>query len=178
MKIIEGWEEVKASGEFDTMPAGGYVMTIINAEDVEAKEYLKLELEVGEGEWTGHAKATYERASFWPLVCYRSYKESAQGMFKAFTNAVEASNDGYTWNWNERSLEGLDVGVVFANEHYVKNNGNLGTRLVVQNIKSAQDIRDGKFKVPEDKWTDEAKALKEQDNADSYEKAMADNPFA
>ena len=41
MKKIENFEQVKASGEFDSLKPGGYIGVIYKAEDESDKEYLK-----------------------------------------------------------------------------------------------------------------------------------------
>lgn len=155
MKPINNWENVKASDDFRRPPAGGYICEIIRATDTPNKEYVHLEYDIKFGEYAGYWQETAERFGWWGGDFYRSYKDSAIGMFKGFTNAVEASNDGYTWDWNERGLEGKLIGIVLGEEEYIKNDGSVGTRLKVRSTKSVQDIRDGRFKVPELKTLEE-----------------------
>ena len=78
----------------------------------------------------------------------KSYKEKALGMFKHFTNCVEESNPGFKWNWQEQKLVGLRFGATLQEEEYEKNDGSVGTRLVVRDIKTVKQIMDGDFKVP------------------------------
>jgi hypothetical protein len=69
-------------------------------------------------------------------------------MFKHFTNCVEESNADYKWDWNEKGLVGKFVGVVLGEEEYKKLNGDIGTKLVVKDIKNIEQILNGDFKVP------------------------------
>jgi hypothetical protein len=69
-------------------------------------------------------------------------------MFKHFTNCVEESNAGYKWAWDEKSLVHKYVGVVLGEEEYRKNNGEIGVKLVVRDIKTTEQILKGDFKVP------------------------------
>ena len=92
-------------------------------------------------------------------------------MFKAFTNAVEASNSSYKWDWNEKGLAGLLVGLVLAEEEYKKNNGDIGTRLYVLAVKSVNDIEQGNFKVPA------KRLIKEEPSPAGFEPLDNELPF-
>ena len=63
-------------GTSQSLPVGGYVAQIISAIDMVDKEYIKLELDICDGEWQGYAAQTYQRAKFWALRANRSYKET------------------------------------------------------------------------------------------------------
>ena len=69
-------------------------------------------------------------------------------MFKHFINCVEESNAGYKWAWDEKSLVHKYVGVVLGEEEYQKKDGSVGTKLVVKDIKTTEQILKGEFKVP------------------------------
>ena len=99
-------------------------------------------------------KELNDRAGFWGLKLYRSYKESARGMFKGFIEDIGESNSGFAWDWNEDRLKGLSIGAVIGEEEYIGNDGNVKTRYTFPRLKSAQDIRDGNFRVPELKTLD------------------------
>lgn len=153
MKTISNWNEVKESGnsEFKRLPAGGYVCRITKVTDVPASEYLKIEYDVVEGEFKNWWADTEERAGFWGGNFVRSYKDSAAGFFKGFISAVEKSNPGFEWAWDENSLCGKLVGLVLNEEEYRKNNGDVGTRLNVAKNLDVATIRNGDFTVPEKK---------------------------
>ena len=175
MKELKNYNEVKANNDTNRLVAGGYICRIINVEDVPAKEYLKIEYDIAEGEYDGYYQSLYDSFGFWGGTFYRSYKDSALGMFKAFTNAVEESCKSFRVNFPtlERDLEGKLIGLVLGEEEYEKNNGEIGTRLVVKQVKSINDISDGKFKIPK------KKELPKEDNAqtDSFQKLERDIPF-
>lgn len=155
MKPIQGWENVKATGDFESLKPGGYVAIIKFVEDDAKKEYLKIQYDIHEGEFKDYYKDLYDSRNFWGGNLYRSYKDTAAGMFKAFTTAVEASNPRYTWDWNERGLINKLVGIVLQEEEYIptqgENAGKVKTRLIVSDIKSVEEIRMGKFKVKDKK---------------------------
>lgn len=175
MQEIKNWKDVKASEDFERLTAGGYVCIIMQAEDEPNKQYLKIQYDIAEGDHKDHWANTSERFGWWGGDFYRSYKQSAVGMFKGFTNAVEGSNPGYTWNWDEKSLKGKLVGIVLGEEEYTGNDGSVKTRLKVRSVKTVADIREGKFRVPPLKRleaTAEDKAV-----AETFEAIDTDVPF-
>lgn len=174
MQKIENWNEVKASGDFERLPNGAYLCTIINAEDEPDKQYLNIEFDICDGEHIQFATEAYKNLGFWILKTVRSYKESCVNMFKTFTNAVEKSNDGYEWNWDESTLNGRDIGMVVVTEHYLKNTGELGLRYKVKSVFPTSEYAKYANKTYEDIWTDDAKKFGEP----TKEMAAVSNPFA
>lgn len=154
MKAITGWENVKSSDDFETLEPGGYVCKIIAVENNEDKQYLKIAYDITEGDLAGYWQRYAERKGAWRGEFYRSYKDSAAGMFKGFINAVEGSNEGYQWDWNEQTLKDKYVGLIIYDEEYVGTTGSVSTWPKVKSVKTVQDIRDGKFRVPETKKLD------------------------
>ena len=151
MKNIN-WDNITEAGEFNNPVPGGYAARITRVVDDEPREFLKIEWDFADGEFKGYNADTYKRANFWPSSCIRSYKEKALPFFKAFKTAVEKSNPGYTFRNDPQSLVGKFIGVVLGEEEYEKNNGDIGTRLYVDQIRSGQAIREGDFKVPDKKF--------------------------
>lgn len=144
-------DNVKAADEGKRVVAGGYVAGITAVEDVPSKEYLKVEMDIAEGEFKLYYSELYKSRGFWGLSTIRSYKQNALPFFKAFTTAVEESNPGYKFDNDENKLRGKIVGIILQEEEYKKNDGSIGTRLVVARFTSVDNIRKGDFKVPEKK---------------------------
>lgn len=152
MRHIEDWNAIQEQndGSFELPEPGGYIARIARVEDVENKEYLRIEWEFDEGKYKGSNQATFNRAGFWPSLLIRSYKETAMGFFKGFKTCVEVSNPGYVFDdRNVQALVGKVLGVVLGVEEYTKNNGSVGTRNYVDACRSAKAIREGDFKTPE-----------------------------
>lgn len=156
MKRIENYETVQAStGDYAKPTAGGYVCKIVDVIDVPLDlktgkgDYLKIEYDIAEGELKGYYKEAFTKFGSWWASFVRSYKETAIGMFKHFTNCIEASNAGFVWDWNEKELIGKSIGIVIGEEEYEKNDGTVGTRLYVKDVKTVSDIKANNFKVPE-----------------------------
>ena len=129
--------------------AGGYIATITSAVDNEDKQYLLIGLDIADGIFKGYYKDLFERAGFWGLNSYRSYKPKARGFFKAFIEAVEKSNDGFEWKWAESDLINLNVGIIIGLEDYIGNDGKIKTRPRVTDFVPVVDIKDGNFTIPE-----------------------------
>ena len=155
MQRIENYENVQASsGEFARPTVGGYICKIIDVEDVPMNEqgkgdYLRIEYDIADGEFKGYYREQFDRwGGNWNASFIRSYKEKAIGMLKHFTNCIEQSNAGYAWDWNEKGLIGKFVGLVLGEEEYKNNAGEIKTKLVVNQVKTVDDIKNGNFKVP------------------------------
>ena len=155
MKRIENYETVQASsGEFARPTAGGYICKIIDVEDVPLDQntnkgdYLRIEYDIADGEFKGYYKVQFDKwGGNWNASFIRSYKEKALGMLKHFTNCIEESNKGYEWDWNEKGLIGKVVGLVLGEEEYKNSNNEIKTKLVVSQIKTVEEIKNGDFKV-------------------------------
>ena len=133
---------------------GGYICKIIDVEDVPMNEqnkgdYLRIEYDIADGEFKGYYKEQFDKwGGNWNASFIRSYKEKALGMLKHFTNCIEQSNAGYEWDWNEKGLIGKVVGLVLGEEEYENGKGEIKTKLVVKNIATVEDIKNGNFKTP------------------------------
>lgn len=155
MKVLN-WESVEESAPFSKLPAGGYVIKIVDVEDMPAKEYLNVIYDIKEGEFSGFYSDDFGRLNPWAHRFVRSYKESAAGMFKQFLARLEDSNRDFSiaaWQRrsDERDLIGLELGIVLQNEQYTNNQGEDRERLNVVGVYAAQDIRNGDYKLPEPK---------------------------
>ncbi len=156
MEQIKNWEKVKASdGGFDRPSAGGYICKIIDVEDVPLDantgkgNYLRISYDIADGEFKDYFKEQNDRwGGDWIATFIRSYKEKAQGMFKHFINCVEQSNNGFAWDWSEKELVGEFVGLVLGEEEYENKKGEIKTKLVVKDVKTAFEIKEGNFKIP------------------------------
>ena len=149
MRPIDNFENVTPNygGDGRKEVPGGYIVRITYVEDVKEKEYLRVEWDYTDGELAGTHKDCYDSFGFWPAPLFRSYKTKAAGMFKAFIEAVERSNEGFVWDWNERGLVGKWVGIVTREEEYTSNSGELKTRIIVDRVLPVVDIMNGNYTV-------------------------------
>lgn len=143
---------VQEAGTGTGLKPGGYVCKITNVEDVQDKQYLLVEYDIAEGEYKDYYKKLQESYNFWGGSMYKSYKEKALPMLKRFCSAVTKSNPGYIFdagaqNSDEKTLKDKLIGLVLYQEEYIKNNGDVGTRLKVDYETEVEKIRKGDFKV-------------------------------
>ena len=170
MKKID-MTNVQEAGEFKRPGAGAYICGIVKAEDVSDKEYLKITYDIIEGEFKGYYKEMRENNPEWAWAgaYVKSYKTAALPMFKRFCTAVSRSNgnfvfDGNTVNADEQTLVGKKIGLLFGEEEYYGNDGELKTRLYVVREFSIDKL--GEQKVPELKKIKEDKPKDSSANAE------------
>lgn len=140
------------TGDFQRLPAGGYIAKITAVRDVDDKSYLLITFDIAEGQLKGfYAKTDAEHEYTHQFI--RSYKEKALGMFKGFLKAVDNSN-GTNFEpaaengFQEQQLVGKIVGIIASYEEYMSNRGEIRERMRI-NTRSVETIRDGNYTVPE-----------------------------
>lgn len=155
--------EIKRNTVGEPLPAGGYVAKILNAkvETYTWGEVLVIGFDIAEGEYKNHFYAEYKinnnENKKWKGN-YRltipdeknQYFESQKRTFGNALACIEESNEGYRWDWNEKSLEDKMVGVLFRNYEY-DINGRQGWSTECCALTTVDDIRNGNFKMPKDK---------------------------
>lgn len=173
MKKVDLTNVQEAKDGSNRHPAGPYICKITAVEDVEEKEYLKVSFDIASGEYAGYyAKGREEHPDWeWFGSYCKSYKTKALPMFKRFCSAVTKSNDGYTFdggaaNSDEKSLIGKKLGLLFREEEYYSNDGELRTRLIVYSEFSIDKINEQK--------TPSIKKIKDED---AKSNAPADDGF-
>lgn len=164
MKPFNDYDKVQAFSDLPQLPAGGYIARIMGAEEVNYGNYSKLLISVDiiEGEYKDYFANQYRANSSpdrkWKGVVRLSVPtddgsdadNTAKRIFKGCMDAVEDSNAGYHWDWNEASLKGKTVGLLVRLKEYDYNNKH-GWAPECFRLIGADLIRSGKFKVPADK---------------------------
>lgn len=136
------------------LPAGGYIARIKRVEKDGARQFLRIEYDITEGDWAGYYADLYERAGFWGGTFVRSYKPRAAGFFRGFLEDVSASNNGVQLinergEVDEQQLVGKALGVVLGLEEYEGNDGTIKTKLRVQTVLPVERIQTGDYTVPD-----------------------------
>lgn len=129
MRKIDNWNEITpVTGGGEQLPPGVYKVGIVNAfagTTQAGKEKLVLALEVTEGDYQGifsrkfRARKQYNEQAQWPCLFHQVTEGDSVGRYKGLIMAVEASNPGYTWDFDETTLKGKEVGCVFREEEYI-----------------------------------------------------------
>lgn len=169
MKKFNDWENVKTASEFVPLPAGGYIVELRNAKIKEYKnrdgdtfERFEVALDIAEGEFkdyyandycnqTGEDKKWKGVLRFYMPKDDGSEKDEwTKSRFKAFTEAVEDSNPGFHWDWDESKLRGKKIGCLFRLEEW-EYNGKTGKKAQPFKAVSVEKIKSGNFKIPKEK---------------------------
>lgn len=164
MKAFNGYKAQKQGGAREILPAGGYVAKILNAEEkrYDWGDVLLISFDISEGERTGFFNKDYQENSSEDKKWRGTYRLPipkddgsekdgwTKNTFGGAMWAIEESNPGYAWNWDEKTLKGKTVGVLFRNKEW-EMNGNTGWTTECCKLESADDIRNGKFRTPKDK---------------------------
>jgi len=178
-------------GEPRILPAGGYVCTILNAEETTSrsgKPMLKVSFDIKDGEFKGYFKDLYKswkessddpQSVKWPFagtkwVMFYNNEGKTNRDFKSFCTALEDSGSKVWINdtFDVNGLKGADLGIVFRREEHEYNNAR-SWRTVPVGFRNVKTIEDGAFNVPEDK----ALPLKDDDFGDSFSQLAEDLPF-
>ena len=164
MKPFNNYAETQALSETRKLPKGGYVCKILDAEvkDYSWGQSLHISIDIIEGEYKDFYAADYraQRAEDkkWKGVLRMSVPsddgsemdEKIKSMFKTNITAIEESNSGYHWDWNEKALKGLVVGCLFQSQEW-EWEGKSGWKSQPYGFIDAEKIRSGDFKVPKPK---------------------------
>lgn len=174
----KGYDEVEES---EVVSGGGlevgiYPVQIKCVKDVSDKEYLEIQFDiVKDKKYAGYFAKLKENLDIenWPNQgIYRaSYKETATKFFKAFITAVQKSNQGYVWNWNEQSLVGKYFVAVFGQEEY-EYEGEVKVSVKIREPRSIEAWQKGEIKIPELK-----KLKKKETQVDPFA-ALATQPIS
>lgn len=166
MKPINNWDKVQAAGDIESLPVGGYVCEIKQVKEVPNRSasgtHLEVLFDVCEGDFRGFFEQDYRSQDredkFWRGVIRQNCPnegsdkyEQHKKFFKRFINAIEDSNPGYHWDWNEAGLKGKRVGVLFGERERQSQKGTLYVITEAREVLHAEDARQGKYKIPEKK---------------------------
>jgi hypothetical protein len=138
------------------LTVGGKICIITGAYESVAKKsgmpMLVIEFDICEGAEKNHYKDLQEKfGGDWRGV-YRQPTQDVDGncspFFKGVITAIEASNDRYKFDFNERTLIGKRFGGIFGEEEYLSRDGEVKSSVKLAYIRSVESIRKGEFKVP------------------------------
>ena len=164
MKKSKAYETAQPLTESTSLPVDGYVVKILDAkvEDTQWGQKLAISFDINEGDQKGFYKENYKNQTQedkkWKGV-YRVNVPADDGSdddkyaarrLKTVMNAIEASNPGYHWDWNEEGLKDKIAGLIFQSKEY-DFNGRSGFWTAPYSIKAADDIRNGNFNIPDPK---------------------------
>ena len=149
-----GYQDVQGvTGDIEVIEPGAYVCRIkkVSVEEKTYGDLLVIEFDIAEGPRAGFYQRKFDAFQKWTGVYYQTAMKDPEKMkfFKGFITAIEKSNDGFTWNWNEQELVGKYFAGVFAEEEYRNNEGEIKVSCKCRSVRSMDQLREGKIKIPE-----------------------------
>lgn len=168
LNIPKNWDKVEGIefGDYESLELGGHEIVIKNAYEYTGQTgntSLKIEVDIaGNDKQAGFYQKQFDNNpnmdKKWPNgACkYVSLKEDENcvALFKGFTTAVENSNPGYKWNFDEKTLISKKVCGVFGLEEYEKEDGSIGTATKLVQIRSLSKLNE--VKIPKVKLLNES----------------------
>ncbi|WP_130861454.1 hypothetical protein [Bacilliculturomica massiliensis] len=164
MKKLAGFEKAAPYADQAPLPVGGYILKILDARETENSwggSSLVISFDIEEGDYKGFFSKNYKAqtqedkkwkgTARWNVPNDDGSEKDAKAMraFKTMITAIEDSNEGYHWDWDEIKLKGKIVGGVFGRKEY-DFDGRHGFYTTCRNFKAVHAIREGSFKVPAD----------------------------
>lgn len=169
MKPINGFQSQAPGASYPMLPKGAYVCGIqdVKITGAEPNQQLSLRLEIIEGPYAGYWTKRYQSESNRTGMATQ-YETRYKGVvniqipneantsrqhydwdlntFNRAIGAIEASNNGYHWDWNEQGLKGKTVGVSVQLGLF---NGIEFTS--PRRLEDANQVREGKVKPMKDR---------------------------
>lgn len=144
MKAFNNYDDAKKAAQVSgtaKLPAGAYVCKIMGVRYEEGtdgfSDKLILQFDITEGEYKDFFKKQYDANTSedkkWKGTV-RIYVPTDDGSekdgwtkrsFAGWIDAVEKSNSGYSWAWDEQSLKNKTLGIVFGETGTVINDRNV-----------------------------------------------------
>ena len=191
MKAYNDFKAERTCGsKREILPAGGYVCNILSVkeETMSWGSRLVLAIDVAEGEYKGFFKKDFDtndrEDKKWRGI-YRISIPKDDGTeqdvwtkrtFGNFIWAVQESNDGYTWDWDEKKLKGKKLGVLYRNKEWAMED-RTGWTTEAAGSASVEDIRTGKFRPLKDKPLKNKPQGSTSENAAAVVEDESDLPF-
>ena len=198
MRPFNNYETTQTISARAQLPVGAYICRILKAEEKvynsSKGEWHKLEIsfDISEGEhkdfYANDYKAQTGEDKKWKGVMRMNIPTDdgseadgwAKRSFKTNILAIEDSNSGYHWDWNEAQLKGKTVGIVFRSEEW-EYNGKRGWKTAPFKMVPAADVKSGNIKIPDPKplnnKASQTSAASAADLSDFVEVASSELPF-
>ncbi len=173
IRRFSDYEQTKSYKDFEQLPRGGYVLIIKGAELCENSfgQYTKIMCDIAEGDYKdffmndylGQKKGDRKWRCNYLLNTPKDDGSEKDGWtkrrFKTVTEALEESNPGYHFDWDERKFKGKLIGGLFNEREYEANNGEIRRATNLAQLCSVEKIRSGNYKIPEDKLLESKQSM-------------------
>ena len=164
MRAFEDYESTPEYVESVKLPAGAYEVTIKRAEESDNALCILFDISAGEykdffiNKFNADKKAFPENAKFKGVLRLwyangSQYDDSAKKRMKTTLKRIKESNHlnvDFSKEWDGAALKGAKVGMIFRDQEY-DYNGHHGFTAQPYSIITLEDLRAGKFTVPQPK---------------------------
>lgn len=154
MEKINNWNEVEAKGmeDFKALPIGAYECIIkeagVHKNEQSGKKTFRVAVDIASGEFKNYYQQRYDSNTSmdkkWDnnAVRYLAFEGDNVAYFKGFITAVENSNPGYKWNWEEETLVNKKIGGIFLYEEYENQEGKRNVKVRLNKFRSLDKLKD------------------------------------
>lgn len=171
MEMPKNYDEtVAATGEYESLEAGGYICKIISAKEEESKNgnrMLVVAFDIAQGEHENYFQRKFDENKKNNTDVNKIIKWSNNGVhrvmildkdgncnkfFKGFITTIENSNSNYNFKkakFDEKTLKDKLFGGIFGEEEYQANDGSIKKTVKLRWIRAVETIEDGKYEIPE-----------------------------
>lgn len=160
----KNWDNVQVFSDRPKLPVGAYVCRIKKAvvQNSDYGDQLCILFDIEDGEYAGfyanEFKSNQREDKKWKGVLRQflpkddgsEKDEWTKSSFKGLITSIESSNRGYQWNWDENSLAGKEIGIIFRNEEW-EYEGKTGWAVRPFRATSVDTVQDGDYTLPKDK---------------------------
>lgn len=164
MQKFKDYDTTRSYSDAKQLPKGAYVLRIMNAEEKENAngKYIQIRCDIEEGEfkgffmddWKGQDREDKKWHCNYLLNEPKDDGSEKDGWtkrrFKTVTEALEESNNGYHWDWDERKWKNKLIGGLFNTRQYNANNGEIREATNLKQLCSVEKVRTGSYKMPKD----------------------------
>lgn len=165
IKRFSDYDQTQAYGDYEKLPKGGYVMQIKGVETRTNSngEYLFISGDIFEGEYMQFFTREYRNQQAEDKKWHCNYllnipKDDGSEQdtwtkrrFKTFTEALEDSNDGYHFDWDEQKFKGKLIGGLFNEREYETQQGQIRRATNWASVTTVDKIREGNYTLPNDR---------------------------
>lgn len=164
IKKPNNWNNVQEFTDRPKLPLGAYVCKVRKAvlQATDYGEQLCVLFDIIEGDFRDYFKKDFDGNTNankkWKGVLRQwlpkddgsEKDEWTKSAFKGMVTAFEKSNPGYQFDWNEASLAGKVIGILFRNEEW-EYDGKTGWAVRPFRAISTDSVRSNDFRLPKDK---------------------------
>lgn len=158
-----GYDTAQAASEFKVIEPGNYAAVICKVSEgvtPNGSQYIEFWIDIIDGEFTRYYEKDYKSQTVgekkWRGTVRFFTSERALPMLKAAITAIEESNPGYKFDWDDTTVKGKKVGVSIRREQFEATDGTLKFTTRPFAFRDIKKVITGELEVPKDKLLKQA----------------------